>query len=189
MMMTENNYLIVIENEILKTYSLDKMNVWEFGRENADIIVEVNSVSREHGRFRCMDGIWFYVDKISNKNGTFYNKRKIVPGANGRIKPILLKSGDIFIFGARCKAKINNKTVWAMFINDERYRQLLSGDNNNLWRDFDSKNLTELTFEDGENVKTFKQPEKGMVIKGKSGIAIYMDEKTYLLGEMKVTGV
>ena len=58
----ENN-LIVIENGQLNIYLLDNQVVWEVGRmskeHTPDIPMHATTISRRHGRFQNMDGIWF----------------------------------------------------------------------------------------------------------------------------------
>lgn len=96
------NRLIVIENGQLISYDLDNKLVWEVGRPSInnvpDIKLHTLTVSRKHGRFQNMDGMWFYIDK-KGKNGTVYNGKYITTGLKGRIKPVALKNGDILIFG------------------------------------------------------------------------------------------
>ena len=112
------NRLIVIENGQLISYDLDNKLVWEVGRPSInnvpDIKLHTLTVSRKHGRFQNMDGMWFYIDK-KGKNGTVYNGKYITTGLKGRIKPVALKNGDILIFGGGKEAIVNYKTIWAMF--------------------------------------------------------------------------
>lgn len=66
------NNLIVIENGQLNTYLLDTRLVWEVGRMSKDNIPDITmhatTISRKHGKFQNMDGIWFYMDyKTTNK--------------------------------------------------------------------------------------------------------------------------
>ena len=68
----KGNSLVVIENGQLTTYSLDDRVTWEVGRPSKENIPDIKlhsaTVSRQHGRFQNMDGIWFYVDRMG-KNG------------------------------------------------------------------------------------------------------------------------
>lgn len=118
----ENNKLIVIENGEISTYSLDDKLQWNIGRpskeNNPDIKLYSTTVSRKHGSFKNMDGIWFYLDG-NGKNGTVYNKKRIKPGLNGRIKPIMLSDGDVLVFGGGEENAINNKIPRAVFFNRE----------------------------------------------------------------------
>ena len=178
----KGNSLVVIENGQITTYCLDDRVTWEVGRpskENIpDIMLHSATVSRKHGRFQNIDGMWFYVDK-KGKNGTVYNGRHVTPGIRGRIKPITLNNGDILIFGGGEEASINSKTIWSMFTErefDER------------WRVEDTKGLNRLIFTSGNQSTELAQPAKGTVIEKEDGIAIYMGDITYLIGDIAVTG-
>ena len=179
----KSNNLIVIENGQLTTYPLDDKNIWELGRPSKnnipDIKLHAATVSRKHGKFQNMDGVWFYLD-YNGKNGTVYNDKHIQVGLNGRIKPIILSDGDIFVFGGGEEAVINYKTIWAMFVTKEL---------DDSWRVVDSKGLTTLKFADGENITTLENPDKGTVVEKNGGIAIYMGDLTYLIGNMELAGI
>lgn len=178
----KSNNLVVIENGQLSSYFLDDRLSWEVGRESKDNLPDIRlhstTVSRQHGRFQNIDGIWFYLDKMG-KNGTVYNGRHITPGLGGRVKPILMKDGDILIFGGGEEPVINCKTIWAMFserLIDER------------WRVEDTKGLRKLSFTDGNRSTIYNEPVKGTVVEKDNGIAIYMGDITYLAGDIRVTG-
>ena len=68
----KGNSLIVIENGKLTDYRLDDKLVWEVGRpsrdNNPDIILHSVTVSRQHGKFQNIDGMWFYLDKKGKTN-------------------------------------------------------------------------------------------------------------------------
>lgn len=91
----ENN-LIVIENGQLNIYLLDNQVVWEIGRmskeHTPDIPMHATTISRRHGRFQNMDGIWFYMDE-NPKNGTIRNWKKLSSGLHGRVKPVMVSPG------------------------------------------------------------------------------------------------
>ena len=76
----ENN-LIVIENGQLNIYLLDNQVVWEVGRmskeHTPDIPMHATTISRRHGRFQNMDGIWFYMDE-TRKNGTIRKSEEAI---------------------------------------------------------------------------------------------------------------
>ena len=69
------NTLIVIENGQLTSYDLDNRLIWEVGRPSKDNLPDIKlhslTVSRKHGRFQNIDGMWFYLDK-NGKNGTVW---------------------------------------------------------------------------------------------------------------------
>lgn len=183
MIWKKGNSLIVIENGQLTTYSLDDRVEWKVGRaskENIpDIILHSSTVSRQHGCFKNMDGIWFYVDG-NGKNGTVYNGKYVTPGIRGRVKPITMNNGDILIFGGDKEPVINSKTVWTMFserITEER------------WRTECTKELNKIMFTDGKQSTVYEKPAKGTVVEKENGMAIYMGDITYLAGDMSVIGV
>lgn len=179
----KGNSLVVIENGQLTTYSLDDKVTWEVGRpskENMpDIKLYSTTVSRQHGRFQNMDGVWFYVDRLG-KNGTVYNGKHVMPGLRGKVKPITMNDGDILIFGGGEEAVINSKTIWAMFSErkfDER------------WRIEDTKGFNRISFTDGKQSTVYEKPAKGTVVEKEDGIAIYMGDVTYLIGDITVMEV
>ena len=178
----KGNSLVVIENGQLTSYSLDDKLLWEVGRPSKENIPDIklhsSTVSRKHGRLQNKDGIWFYVDRLG-KNGTVYNEKHITSGISGKIKPIMMKDGDVLIFGGGEEAVINSKTVWAMFSES-------SFDEN--WRVEDTKGISKLEFTDGKASTIYEEPAKGTIIKKDSGIAIYMGDITYLVGDIAVTG-
>jgi pSer/pThr/pTyr-binding forkhead associated (FHA) protein len=177
----ENN-LILIENGQITSYTLDDKNAWEIGRPSKDNIPDIKlhsaTVSRKHGKFQNMDGVWFYLD-YNGKNGTVYNHKHIGAGLNGRIKPVMLNDGDTFVFGGGEEAVINCKTIWGMFLTK-------SFDDD--WRIVDSKGYKHLKFTSGEKTTSMENPEKGFVDEQEKGIAIYMGDLTYVIGDMEVTG-
>lgn len=179
----KGNSIVVIEKGKITTYSLDDKLTWEVGRpskENMpDIKLYSSTVSRQHGRFQNIDGIWFYIDK-KGKNGTVYNGKYVTTGIHGRIKPITLKNGDVLIFGGGREAMINSKTIWALFSNRKF---------DECWRVEDTKGLNKLFFTDGRQATILSNPVKGTVIEKEDGIAIYMGDISYLIGDISVTGV
>lgn len=178
----KGNCLVVIENGKLTTYLLDNKISWAVGRSSKENMPDINlhslTVSRQHGFLRNIDGIWFYVDGMG-KNGTVYNGKHIKPGLRGNVKPITMNHGDILIFGGGEEPIINSKTIWAMFL--ER-----TFDEN--WRVEDTKGYISLSFTCGNQTTVYEKPAKGMVIEKENGIAIYMGNITYLIGDMEVKG-
>lgn len=177
-----SNTLIIIENGQLSTYSLDDKLSWEVGRPSKDNFPDIklysSTASRKHGRFENKDGVWFYID-YNGKNGTVYKGRKISQGLNGRLKPILLNDGDIFVFGGGEEAVIDAKTIWAMFTTKQYAEE---------WRTLDTKGYSNLIVKDETEKETTYQPKKGEVIERKYGMAIYMGDITYLSGDIHVSG-
>lgn len=175
------NNLIVIYNGILETYFLDDKLSWNVGRlsksSNPDIKLDSITVSRNHGKFENMDGIWFYIDNSHNKNGTFYNNKKIQIGLRGNVKPMMLSDGDVFIFGGGDKAVINSKTIWALFLTE-----CYCGE----WRKINTRGYTKILLSDGEKKIQLDNPKKGQVIKRENGMAIYMGSSTYLIGDLEL---
>lgn len=175
-----SNNLIVIENGKLNIYVLDDKLIWKVGRptkENQpDIKFHSTTVSREHGKFQNMDGIWFYIDN-NGKNGTVYNDKHLKAGNNKKIRPIMLQDKDVFVFGGSDEAVINSKTIWAMY----RECQI-----DTHWRVADTKGMKNIEFSDGENTECYHNPVKGTTVIFEDGMAIYMGEVSYLCGEMRV---
>jgi pSer/pThr/pTyr-binding forkhead associated (FHA) protein len=113
----KDNKLILVDGIRHLTYNLDDRLIWEVGRGsdgNVDINLHAMTVSRKHGRFQNIDGVWFYIDYYG-KNGTVYNGRHLEAGINGCIKPVLLEDGDILIFGGGNETAENAKTAWCRF--------------------------------------------------------------------------
>ncbi len=176
------NYLVVIENGQIRVYPLDDRTEWEVGRSSPnnvpDIRLHSETVSRRHGKFQNMDGMWFYLD-YNGKNGTVYNHRHLDKGLRGNIKPVPLQDGDVFVFGGGSKEVINHKTVWCLFSEQEMEKN---------WRVSDSEGLSEISFVSGDKKSIFINPDKGTVVKGENGIAIYMGDLTYISGDMMIMG-
>lgn len=174
------NNLTVIENGKISTYMLDDRLEWEIGRPSKDnqpdIKLYSTTVSRKHGKFQNMDGIWFYLD-YSGKNGTVYNNKHIDKGRNGRVKPLMLSDGDIFVFGGGAEASLNYKTIWAMYST-----HYYSGN----WRVEDTKDWQHFVFRDDEQRLEYDGIERGQVICTEHGIAIYMGSVTYLTGNIEL---
>ena len=176
------NNLIVIENGQLKVYPLDDKVEWEVGRSSPNNVPDIRfhsvTVSRKHGKFQNMDGMWFYID-YNGKNGTVYNHRHLEKGLRGNVKPVPLGDGDVFVFGGGREEVINHKTVWCMFCEKEVEEN---------WRVNDSKGFSKLSFVSGGKTNVFTGPDKGTVVKGENRIAIYMGDLTYVSGDMQVIG-
>lgn len=182
-MVEKANTLIIIEKNQLQSYLLDDKLSWTIGRPSGknqpDIKLYTPTVSREHGEFKNMDGVWFYLDK-HGVNGTVYNHKYLEKGTKGRIKPILLKEGDVFVFGGSKEEVINEKTVWALYT--RRHFQ-------EPWRCVDTKGFQQISFLSGHQETSFLSPNKGLVIDKEEGIAIYMGEITFLQGKIQVVGL
>jgi len=178
----KENILVIIENGQIKTYTLDDKIKWEIGRpsknNNPDINLRSTTVSRKHGKFENLDGIWFYVD-YNGKNGTVYNHKYISPGLKGRIKPVMLEHGDVFVFGGSKEEVINCKTVFGLFLTEEF---------EDGWRIVDTKDYGKIKFITDDKITTRENPKKGMVIHTNYGIAIYMGSLTYLTGNIEIEG-
>ena len=176
----KGNSLIVIENGQINTSLLDDKLQWSVGRPSKgnmpDIRLYSTTVSRKHGMFQNVDGVWFYLDG-NGKNGTVYNKKRIKSGINGRVKPVMLSDGDVLVFGGGEEEIINSTTIWARF--SEKEPDL-------LWRVADTKGYREMIFDDGHKEIRYHNPDKGTVVTAESGMAIYMGDITYLAGTMEV---
>ena len=178
----KENQLVLIEQDQLTTYLLDDKTIWNLGRVSKgnvpDICLRSMTVSREHGCFRNMDGIWFYYD-CNGKNGTIYNGKRITPGIGGRTKPIILTEGDVLIFGGGNASAINSKTIWALF---------LEWNYGAAWSVRDTSQCNRIAVSDMEGTVCFDAPELGTVIRRKDGMAVFMGDVTYYLGDVLVQG-
>ena len=134
------------------------------------------TISRKHGKFQNVDGIWFYVD-YNGKNGTVYNDKHIAAGLNGRAKPIIITDGDIFVFGCGEKAVISNKTVWAFFVNKTIDAK---------WSVIDTSEQDSVNIEIENTTIVFDEMKKGTIVEKNQGIVIYMGDLTYINGNVKV---
>lgn len=116
--MSDVNQLLVIEQGKSYIYTLDERPIWEVGRKSGDVVpdisLNVHTVSRRHGSFQNMDGNWFYIDR-NGKNGTTCRGKKVGKGIGGRTKPVLLKDGDVLVFGGGEKGVVCDKTALAVF--------------------------------------------------------------------------
>lgn len=173
-----NNKLVIIENGQIKEYFLDEKLTWEVGRpskdNNPDIKLHSPTISRKHGTFRNVDGIWYYVDN-NGKNGTVLNNKRIASSAR-RKKITEISHGDVFVFGGGEETIINKDTVWGMFTTH----------NYGNYEVVETKDFNGISFTDG--IKTIKKdvPVKGDVVELSKGIAIYMGDITYISGDVSV---
>ncbi len=172
------NSLVVIEGDSLTVYALDDKREWTVGRlskdNNPDIRLQSLAVSRYHGKLVNTDGVWFYAD-INEGNGTVYNGKHI---ENSSL--ITLKTGDILIFGKEDDVNIDSNTAWALFTTrfcDE------------IWNVADTDGFERIIFSDGNENHTFDNPKTGMVFENDNGIAIYMGTVTFIVGDIKVSGI
>lgn len=106
---------------------LDDKSKWLFGRNagdwKADISVDVAAVSRVHGEFCCINGVWIYFDRKST-NGTYINGKKLKLGLGQTIRPHVLENGDIIIVSTSEPTGITvddvgNDGVWIKYIEDD----------------------------------------------------------------------
>lgn len=175
----ENN-LVVIEDGQLKSYVLDNKLVWELGRPTRDVIPDIklraNTVSRQHGRFQNIDGTWYYVDKLG-KNGTVFNGKFLTAGIRGRFRPVILKEGDVLVFGGSKTGEIDKKSSWALFMEHSFETK---------WRVESTKGLTRMAIYDGENSVLLDNPAFGTVICRDNGTVIYLGEIAYLAGNVSI---
>jgi pSer/pThr/pTyr-binding forkhead associated (FHA) protein len=178
-MSAKGNNLIIIENKVLTEYHLDNRNVWEIGRvskgNTPDICLHVGTVSRKHGKFENVDGEWFYFD-YNSKNGTVYNGSRITCVYGNLIRPIILDDGDTLIFGGG-GVVIDERTVLGLYTTET-----FDGG----WRTVDTKVGTNVRFVGSDGEVIARNPKKGTVVKNEGGIAIYMDDLTYIAGKMEL---
>jgi pSer/pThr/pTyr-binding forkhead associated (FHA) protein len=179
-MSARGNNLIIIENKKLTEYHLDNRNVWEIGRatkENApDIRLHTGTVSRKHGKFENVDGVWFYFD-YNGTNGTVHNGSRITPVYGSLIRPIILDDGDTLIFGGGRAVGIDDRSVLGLYTTTE-----FDGE----WRMVDTKGCTNVRIAGSDGGTIVRNPKKGDVVKTEDGIAIYMDDLTYMAGKLQL---
>jgi pSer/pThr/pTyr-binding forkhead associated (FHA) protein len=177
-MSAKSNNLIIIENKNLTEYHLDNRNVWEIGRvtkqNTPDIRLHSGTVSRKHGKFENVDGVWFYFD-YNSKNGTVYNGVRITNVYGSLIRPIILNDGDTLIFGGG--AVIDERTVFGLYTTE-----MFDGG----WRAVDTKGCTNVRVVDSDGKVVVRNPKKGTVVKNEGGIAICMDDLTYISGKLQL---
>lgn len=110
--------LVVVENGVLRSYSLEIRKQWLIGRSAVDIAQDImlNSrfASRRHGCIENRDGQWYYVD-LGSLNGTYYNGEKILPDSNGNVLPIKLKNQDVLRIDSTDLEHPANSGVWMMY--------------------------------------------------------------------------
>lgn len=99
-----------------RAYGGSQKNVWTLGNPNAaippDIEIRSAIVSREHGQFICENEHWYYVDIVTNKNGTYYNGELIKN--KGRMIP--LKQGDILRIDSKDLNAVDQRGVLILFL-------------------------------------------------------------------------
>jgi len=175
------NILVIIEKGKLREICLDEKESWEVGRPTADNIPDIaldsKTVSRKHGRFINMDGVWFYID-CNGKNGTVYNKKHINAGLNGRIKPAMLSDGDVFVFGGGDKEYFTEKTIFALF---------LTGKSADEWKEIDAEGCSEFIIRSQEIGKEYSEPAKGTVVELDNAVVIFMGDTIYTNGDVSVS--
>lgn len=165
--------LVVVESGELTVYPLDDKAVWEVGRSAQDIRLRAPLASRTHGKFKNNGGSWFYIDAFG-KNGTSCNTKPIKPGLGGRVRPVLLKDGDVLIFGTR-QGQPTAKTAWALF--SERPCAA-------HWDRIDTSGCQSVSVTDGVCLPKNLQP--GDVAQMTDGIAVCMGEVTYTAGHVQI---
>ena len=127
---TETVCFLVIEADLIHPYVFSGKTTISFGRKTAHSIPDLPSVSpsvsRNHGSFIKINDTWFYCDKGSI-NGTYVQGKKVKPGLNGRISPVILNHGDIIKVASPSKSEA--PVCWILFLerhfaNEWRYAPL-----------------------------------------------------------------
>lgn len=174
------NNMAIIEGTEFRNYILDNKNIWRVGRiskENfPEIILHTPTVSRKHGRLKYESGIWFYIDD-NDKNGTICNGKKISKGFGERKNPVMLENGDCLIFGGVKSDVLNNRAALAVFLT----KMFDKG-----WRKVDTSKLSIVQFIIGDNNIVLDNSQIGKVLNYDNGVAIYMGDVSYIMGDVKV---
>lgn len=110
--------LVVLEMGSVRYYDLAGQTRWTIGRAASDRMPDIRLTSpvasRTHGEIVLVDGEWFYLQQ-SKTNGTLYNGTKIKSGLNGRIRPVLLKNGDVLRIDHSEADRADPRGVWMLF--------------------------------------------------------------------------
>lgn len=174
-----NNQLIVIENGKLSHYNLNQKDNWSIGRisknSQTDILLDSDTVSRNHGTFSREEGYWFYMDH--SKNGTIYNGTPMTKGLGGRTKSIMLEQGDVLVFGSNNKAKVTEETAWAFFC---------SLPMNGEWKRFNYRADQQIFVSDGTERKSANGLQMCQVLEFSKGILISLNGTVYWCGDLQV---
>ena len=177
------NKLILVGDTGIESYNLDLKVKWNVGRPTSnncpDIPLRSPIISRDHGYFRNINGVWGYIDKNS-KNGTLYNGTKMSSGLKNRYKTVLVNDGDTFLFGGGEEYSLNGKNILGVYVNTDL------GDD---WEIIDVREYSQIVFETKECNRTIRRTNEIYVIKQKSCMAIYTGDIVYKIGDIDVTGV
>lgn len=118
---TKSATLIILEQGQVRSINLGMKNHWTLGRvtdvNSPDIPLRSPIVSQKHGEFFYVEDQMFYVDRGS-KNGTFHNGKKISPGLNGRVNPVMINNRDILRIDYEDLNTPDTRGVWMMIILD-----------------------------------------------------------------------
>lgn len=106
-------------------------------------------------------------------------RKKLSSGLHGRVKPVMVSPGDVFVFGGGEDAVVSPATVWAFF--RTRYYDA-------PWRAMDSRGCSKFLIVDGDTRTKLANPEPGSVVECEHGMVIYMGALTYVIGPLKVMG-
>ena len=112
--------LLIVENNDVFRVPMHRNKGYTLGRAAKgaalpDIPLQAPYVSRNHGRFMMVDGLWFYCD-ADGTNGTYYNGKRIRTGINGRTSPILLRSGDVLRIYPKSTSSQSLNNVWCLYL-------------------------------------------------------------------------
>ncbi len=100
--MEQDRVLIIIDNGFARQIRLDRgEGQWRLGRQNSgtfpDIPLSSAFVSKEHGIFRLVQGVWTYENNPENRFGTWYNSEPLGRAAEegrGGMGQRTLRDGD-----------------------------------------------------------------------------------------------
>lgn len=116
------NSLVIMEDMQITNINLDGKEAWTAGRaatgNTVDIPLRSVIASRSHGIFKKFGSEWYYIDDPQNKNGTFYNGRKIPrpnPGTKSRVK---LRNGDVLRIDNDDLSQPDQRGIWMLYTTD-----------------------------------------------------------------------
>lgn len=115
--------LIILQAGQVQQVALEEKEQWLIGRTcpqhtGADIAVPSPIVSRQHGWFRKVEGVWYYCDNQKNLNGTYYNGQFLPRSHNDKPTAVELKDGDTLRIDAQDLTHPSPDGVLILFTTD-----------------------------------------------------------------------
>jgi len=177
----KGNTLIIIEAHNIKEYSLDEKDVWTIGRGTDENFVDIDlvtpTISRKHGKFEKQGENWVYSD-LNSSNGSVYNGMAMHGRLDGTYASEVMHDNDMLILGSSTPT-IKDKKVVVIY-----KEELQEGE----WRRINTKGVAAIDIDDGKEVTILNCSKVGTIMSNKNGIAIYLGDYSYALGDIKIMG-